>query len=209
MAVLAISCVLPMGSRSQNRVYRIDVRVFEILPIQSETIGGSDGKGGIAGKTIGGNVTADFPLRPVVVQTEFGREAHDEDLKSVLYERGYLHRASLPHGVFWSEAGAYSISCPERDFGIESGRKEYHEPAVRSTWATHKKSHSEFWLTISPMSVDGREAVLNIAFSGGFANSLLFDQEVQLPLGKTTIVGFRQLATGGLVYILAICVQSQ
>ena len=96
MAVLAILCGLMMGFEPPSRVYKIDVRVFQILPIQTVTSAGTDKNGNIVGTTMGGDVTAGFPSHPVVLQTDLTLKAGEEEFKGILYDRKFLPRSLMP-----------------------------------------------------------------------------------------------------------------
>jgi hypothetical protein len=196
LAVLAILCGLMMGFEPQSRVYKIDVRVFQIPPIQTVTSAGPDEKGNIVGTTKGGDVTAGFPGHPVVLQTDLAPGAGEEVINGILSDQKILPRSSyLPLGVRWTLAERYSISCPERDLGTHAGRKEYHEPEVVRSAANPSEGRAEYWLTISPVSADDREAILSLKYRG-FGN-VLFDQDVKVTLNKITIVGFPQYGGDG------------
>ncbi len=190
-AVLAILCSLMMGFEPQSRVYKIDVRVFQILPIQTVTSAGPDENGSIVGTTKGGDVSAGFPGHPVVLQTDLEPEAGEEEIKGILSDKKVQPLSSyLPSGVRWTLAERYSISCPERDLGTNAGRKEYHETeGVRST-ASPFEGRAEYWLTISPVSADDLEATLSLKYRG--FGKVLFDQDVKVTLNKIAIVGFPQ-----------------
>ena len=204
-----------------DRVYAINIKVFEIPPIQSVTSAGPDGKGGIVGTTIGGNVNSNFPAEPVFIQTELGPGAADEDMKNVLYDRGYLSRCGLPKGASWYLDGSYSLYCRERDLGTEAKRTEYDKPAIEPSRENHFWKREEFHLTVFPLSVKSGEAALNLKFAAKVKmsqldpgiNQALLDQDFKVALGKTALVGFPQLTAlksgRGTVYVLAVCVQEQ
>jgi hypothetical protein len=224
MAVLAVLCGLVAGFGRQDKVYTINIHVFEIPPHQTVTQGGPDGHGNIVGTTVGGDVTSNFPDQPVFIQTDLGPGAADEEMKNILYDGKYLPRNCIPGGVRWTLAGSYSISCPERDLGMDSGRKEYHEPPIAPSSANHFVARGEYWLTMLPVSANTEEATLSLKFIGkiksaetdaGF-DKILFNQDVKVSLGKTALVGFaqhaaeeRRVVPRGTVYILAVLVERQ
>ncbi len=190
----------------QDRRYLISIRVFEIPPYQSVTSAGSTEKGDIVGTTVGGYVTGKFPGQPVVLPTGLPPDAREEDLKNVLYDLGYLDRSCLPAGVYWANLGTFSVSSSEGDFGMESGRKDYHEAAVAANWENQYVSRSEYWLTMAPVAAVGDEALLEITFAGT-GRIVLFDRQVSVPIGRTTLIGFRALASRGLVFLIAVSVE--
>ncbi|MGZ7065140.1 MAG: hypothetical protein ACXVI6_02160 [Candidatus Aminicenantales bacterium] len=222
MAALVILIGFVNGFGLQDKVYTINVQVFEIPPIQTITQAGPDKNGVVVGTTVGGDVTAKFPAQPVFIQTDLGPGAADEEVKNILYDGKFLPRNCLPDGVRWTLAGSYSISCPERDLGMNSGRKEYHEPPIAPSSANHFVRRGEYRLTILPVSANSGKATLSLKFTGkiksaendaGF-DKILLDQDVKITLGKTALVGFPQFTTEGLmstprgtVYILAVLVQ--
>ncbi len=188
---LIVFCGLMMGLEFHSRICKIDVRVFQIPPIQTVTSAGPDKDGNIVGTTMGGDVTAGFPGHPVILQTDLTLEANEEQIKGILYDQKFLPRSScLPSGVGWLLAEHYSISCAERDWHTDAGRKEYHEQEIAPSSANHLIGRAEYWLTISPVSADDREAIINLKYLG-FGN-VLFDQNVNVPLDKIAVVGFPQ-----------------
>lgn len=210
VSILMAAVAIGAAAGPQEPRYLISIRVFEIPPHQSVTSAGSSESGGITGTTVGGIVTGKFPGQPAIVPTGLAPEAREEELKNVLYDRGYLDRSCLPTGVYWANTGTYSISSSERDLGMESGRKEYHETAVAPSWDNRYVSRSEYWLTMTPISVDHNEAVLDIVFAGA-GRTVLFDRQVSVPMGRTTLIGFRALAptARGLVFVIAVSVGRQ
>jgi hypothetical protein len=190
----------------QEPSYQISIRVFEVPPEQSVTSARASGNGVITGTTVGGHVTGKFPGQPVVLPTGLAPDAREEDLKNVLYGLGYLDRSCLPTGVYWAILGTFSISSAEGDFGMESGRKDYHEAAVAASWENQYVSRSEYWLTMAPVAADGDEALLEIAFAGA-GRIVLFNRQVSVPIGRTTLIGFRALASRGLVFVIAVSVE--
>jgi len=221
--VLVILCEFDFGFGRQTTAYTINVQVFEIPPIQTVTQAGPETDGVVVGTTIGGDVTAKFPAQPVFIQTDLGPGAADEDMKNILYDGKFLPRDCLPGGVRWFLAGSYSISCPDRDLGVDSGRKEYHEPPVVPSRGDRFR-RSEYWLTILPVSASTEKAKLRLKFVGKIKSAetdtgldnILFDQDIEVSLGKTVLVGFAQFTTEerralprGTVYILAVLVQRQ
>jgi hypothetical protein len=172
LGALAILCGLLTGLKAQSRNYKIDFRVFQIPPIQTITSAGPDKNGNIVGTTMGGDVTEKFPGHPVILQTGLPLETGEEEIKGILYNQKLLPRAScLPSGVRWTLAEHYSISCPERDLGTDAGRKEYHEPTIPRSSANPSRKRAEYWLTISPVSVDDQEVTLSLKYRG-FGNVL-------------------------------------
>jgi hypothetical protein len=199
-AVLSATAAWP-----QERGYQISIRVFEVPPEQSVTSARASGNGVITGTTVGGYVTGKFPGQPVVLPTGLAPDAREEDLKNVLYDLGYLDRSCLPTGVYWANLGTFCISSSEGDFGMESGRKDYHEAAVAASWENQYASRSEYWLTMAPVAAVGDEALLEIAFAGA-GRIVLFNRQVSVPIGRTTLIGFRALASRGLVFVIAVSV---
>jgi hypothetical protein len=137
-----------------------------------------------------GTVAANFPARPVFIQTELGPAAAEEEMKNILYDRKYLPRNCPPGGTSWSLAGSYSISCPKRDLGMDSERKEYHEPPIAPS--------------IEPAERN----------KGG--DNVLLDKKIKVSPGKISLVVIPQFTTEermstprGTVYILAVLVQQQ
>lgn len=190
VGVLAIVCSLMTGFKPQGRVYGIDIRVFQILPIQTVTSAGPDKNGNIVGTTTGGDVTAGFPSHPVVFQTDLTLKAGEEEIKGILYDRKLLPRSSeLSSGVHWTFAEHYSISCSQREWGTDASRHEYHEPEIIRS-PTNRTGRAEYWLTISPISSAEQEATLRLKYAG--FGKVLFDQEVKVTLDKIAIVGFPQ-----------------
>jgi hypothetical protein len=222
IALVAIPFILAGAQTNLDKVYSIDIKVFEIPPIQSVTSAGPDGKGGIAGTTIGGNVTAKFPAEPVFIQTELGPGAADEVMKNEFYEREYLPRCCPPDGVSWFQTGSYSLFCREKDLGAEEKRTEYYEPAIKPSRENRFWERRERLLTVFPLSVRSGEAELNLKFAADVqvapldpgVRQVLLDQDFKVALGKTALVGFPQLRGSqpgrrGTVYVLAVCVQEQ
>jgi hypothetical protein len=214
-AGLAILCGLTAGFEFQGRVYKIDVRVFQIPPIQTVTAVGPDKDSNIVGTTMGGDVTTEFPGHPIVLQTNLALEAGDEEIKGILYDQKFLPRAScLLSGVHWTLAEHYSISCPERDWGTDAGRKEYHEPAIAPSSANHFMGRAEYRLTVLPVKVNEQEAVFSLKYIG--FGKLLLDQDVSVVPEKIAIVGFPQHGREykgpiprGTVCILVLCIQRE
>ena len=224
---IAASIILSVcydGFGCQEKSYTIRISVFEIPPIQTMTNTISDKNGAIVGTTIGGDVTMRFPAEPVFIQTDLGPGATEKEYKKMLYDRKYLEENCLPGGVFWSSSGSYSISQAERDLGMESSRKEYHEPPIAPSGENHYVGRGEYWLEILPVSADSGEAVLKLKFTGKIKpaendagrDKILFDQDIHISLGKTALVGFPQFnmeakrdIPRGAVYILAICIERQ
>jgi len=222
IAVAALSAGTAGAQAGLDKVYAVDIRVFEIPPIQSVTSAGPDGKGGISGTTIGGNVTAGFPAEPVFVQTEFGPGAADGELKGLLIDKGYLKQFNLPGGVRWIQNGSYSQFCREKDLGTEAKRTEYFEPGIKPSRENRYWEQREFLLTVFPLSVRSGEAALNLRFAADVrvtrldpgVRQMLLDQDFKVALGKTALVGFPQLRSSepgrrGTVYVLAVCVREQ
>ncbi|MHB8094888.1 MAG: hypothetical protein ACYDH0_08090 [Candidatus Aminicenantales bacterium] len=222
ISVAAISAG-PAGAQTRlDKVYAVDIRVFEIPPIQSVTQTVPSEGGGIRGITIGGNVTAGFPAETVLVQTEFGSGAVDAELKGLLTEKGYLKRCDLPEDVSWIQTGSYSLFCREKDLGSEAKRTEYYEPAIKPSRENRFWERRERLLTVFPLSVRSGEAALNLKFAADVrvapldpgVRQVLLDQDFKIALGKTALVGFPQLRGSepgrrGTVYILAVCVREQ
>jgi len=105
-AVAAIAAGLAGAQARLDKVYSIDIKVFEIPPFQKVTGARPDGKGGRSGGSVGGIVPTGVPADPVFVQTELGPAAADQKMKDVLYERKYLPRTNIPGGVSWIPAGS-------------------------------------------------------------------------------------------------------
>lgn len=218
IAVAAIPLGLAGARARQDRTYTIEVRVFEISPIQTVTSSRTDEKGSIIGYTMGGVVTAGFPPEPVFIQTELGPGAADEEMKNVLYGREYLSRSCLPNGASWYLDGSYSLSCPERELGMASKRGEYDEVAQEPSPANHFSGRDEFHLMVLPVSVESGTATLNLKFAARFrlseyfpeSSQVLLNQDFKVSLGKTALVGFpKQVARPRTIYILAVCVRQQ
>ena len=97
--------------------------------------------------------------------------------------------------------------------GTDASRKEYHEPEIIRS-PVNRTGRAEYWLTISPVSGDEREAILGLKYVG-FGN-VLFDQDVKVALDKISIVGFPQYGgedkkpgSRGTVCILILHVQRE
>lgn len=217
----AIAVGLAGAQARLDKVYSIDIKVFEIPPFQKVTGAGPDGKGGWSGGSIGGIVTAGVPADPVFIQTELGPGAADEKMKDVLYKRKYLPRTNIPGGVSWIPTGSYSLKCREQDLGTDSKWTEFHEPEAKmpNLW-----TRNEFFLSVLPFSAKPGEAELNLKFAAKVKMSqldpgirqVLLDQNFKIAVGKTALVGFPQFggddpgpAGRGTVYILAVCVREQ
>lgn len=206
-----------MGFSLQNKAYRFEIRVFEIACMQSVVSGGEFEKGVVRGTMRGGDVTASFPGRVVLIRTELEQGASETQLKEVLYEQGFFKEARriFPGGVGWVLVGDFSFSCAENELGQETSRKDYHEasPALSNPF-------SEYWLSISPKPAREGEAILGVRFTGLVVTDefpvgkirLLLDQDVAIPLGKILLIGFpqksqenrREPCPRGNVYIMAL-----
>ena len=222
---LAILCACFLGLKPQERAYKIDLRLFEILPITSVTGAGPDGKGNISGSTVGVDLTDSLPDHPVLIKTDLKPGANVDELKNEWLSRGYFKTdrsaSVLPSGPDWVTAGEYSFSFPEGTLGQDSIRKEFHEDQIQPFWLKSKRQ-SEYWLTVLPKSSDSHSVILRISFTGkvnttgtrlGY-ESLLLDQDVEVPIGKIALVGFpqfrgRKSVARGSVYILSIVTQKQ
>jgi hypothetical protein len=218
IAFAAIPLALAGARAGQDKVYTIEIRVFEIPPIQTVTSSRTNEDGSVIGFTTGGNVTSGFPDRPILIQTELGPIAADEEMKSILYDKEYLSRSCLPKGASWHLDGSYSLSCPDRELGMDSKRREYDEPAQEPSPANHFSGRDEFHLIVLPVSVESSTATLNLRFAGRFRlgeglpalDQVLLDQDFKVSLGKTALIGFpKRVATPRTIYILAVCVRQQ
>jgi len=209
-------CALSTGFAGAGKEYRINIRVFEIPPWQSLVTNEAGGeRGPIIGRTKGADVTASFPEGIVLVPTDLDKDAAENKLKEELLGRGYFKEAksTFPSGFGWRALGAYSFSCPQDEFGVETSRKEYHHGPTSSPGM----NRSEYWLTIRPKSADEKDAVLGLKFECRLkteefpegANPILLDQDVEIPLGKMLLIGFssKNLALGKTVYFLAAYIQ--
>ncbi len=222
IAVAAISVGLAGAQARLDKVYAIDIKVFEIPPIQSVTSAGPDGKGGISGTMLGRVVTAGFPADPVFIQTDLATAAEEEKMKDAFCDRKYLSRSScLPDGFSWFQTGSYSLYCREKDLGADSKRTEFHEPEVK---LPNRWTRNEFLLTVFPLAVRSGEAELILKFASTARTSpfdpglmgVLLDQNFKVALGKTALIGFPQFGGEGsnpggrgTVYVLAVSVREQ
>jgi hypothetical protein len=216
IAVASIPLGLAGAGARQDKVYTIEIRVFEIPPIQTVTSSRTNEDGSIIGFTTGGNVTSGFPAGPVFIQTELSPSAADEEMKNILSEKEYLSRSCLPKSAFWHLDGSYSLSCPERELGMVSKRGEYNEPAQEPSPTNHFSGRDEFQLTVLPVSVKFGTATLNLKFGARLrlseyfpeSSQVLLNQDFEVSLGKTALVGFpKQVESPRTIYILAVCVQ--
>lgn len=204
----------PRGSSAQEERYSLKIRVFQIPPIQTVIAAGDDGKGGITGHSMGGDISQSFPPHVVLLKTDLDLNAPDASIKQTLLDNGYFKeaRSFLPNGIEWWSTGDYSISCSANEIGKASIPRTYHEPKGTSMGSRNV----EYWLTIQPNSVDDVSFGLKLKFVTGESNQrMLLDQNISVSLGKTLIVGFPTETemppgtsrTRGIIYFLAIYVQ--